>query len=505
MTRRDIESATWILIGLFLLGLTWVVSQSATALLAVGLALLILPVARRYRARPEVLTDAVAIASRLESLRVGASSFSAIWSVQYQAVEVERYFEAERVALANNPELRISRVINPTVISPRHYDLLEEIRAQYDDRFTLYENFAIQTYELYVIDYPGDRESIAVVVVIDNIRRRPTVGLVLNPERDARLVGAVEAVRVWFDSIREPLPEFDPIAIERWDHIAPRYTRYITENANHLRFLERFMADERRLLAEQLDAVIGSEGDFVLIEIGCGDGRILADAVPEPLVDRLTWLIGIDYAAEMIQVSQRRLAQRNRELTGRPGLERLRECTRLYRLNALDMQRYFDDGQITDLEHLRATAPDFESSGIDLAQFASSRKVLCCLLNTLGVIESHGHRLAVVRTMLAALGPGDALLLSVFAADVFRREAPSLYRGLEKMLDMPIETASFGTDTFAVGGTPGYFSHWFSEAELTELTNKAMLGLASEQRVFYPPTVQRVGDGGYFLIVQRAH
>jgi hypothetical protein len=512
MTRRNRERLAVVsigVLGLLLLGLTWTVVHTVTGLLVacavlVGLALV---AERLYRSRPEVLTDGAAIASRLEELRVGASRFSAIWSGQYDAVEVERYFEAERIALSSNDDLRINRVINPSVISTSNYNLLKEIRDKYGDRFKLYENSAIHSFELYVVDYPGNRDAIAVVVVIDVNNRRPTIGLVLDPDRDPRLGGAVAAIRVWFESILEPLPVFDPIAIERWDHMAPRYTRYVTENTNRLDFLERFAAEENRLLTQHLESTFASADTCALIDVGCGDGRILIGGLPEPLADRLSWLVGLDYAAEMIRTSERRLLARDRSARDASGP--LSERTRLYRVNALDMQRYFNNGQLNDLEHLRETAPQAPLSDIDQDRFTASRKVFCCMLNTLGVVERPRHRLAVFKALLAALGPDDTLAISVFAAEAFEAHAETLYKGLEKMIDAHIESANFDTAaaSFAVSGTPGYYSHWFTEDELADLAAKAMLALADEgagERVFFPANIERITEIGFFLTVRRA-
>ncbi len=455
-----------------------------------------------YRSIPQAITDEKAIAARLEELREGASGFYAIWSGTYGEVEVERYFQAERRALDSNRSLHISRIINPSVIPPQHYHLLQSIKSEFGPRFMLHQDATIHSFELFVVDYPDERDSVAVVVVNDILSKRPKVGLVLDPARNARLVGAVEAVRVWFQAIKKNLRPFDPVAVERWDRIAPRYTEFVSKNASNLPFLTAFTSEEADLMRECLSEVAESGGDLSIIEVGCGDGRALRNNVPVILARNVAYVIGLDYAPGMIRAAEAELTTRlnssdeevlgARELTGRTGF---------FHLDAFEMRGVFDDGRLVRPDQFEAASLE-----VDPQTFEESRKVYCCLLNTIGVIEPLERRKKIVESMLSALGVEDHLILTVFAAGAFPTEAEDLYRGLEPMLDMRIKPThfDFGSATFKFDGPPGYYSRWFEEGELRELLSDTTLSLARRGRTFEQPTIKAMEAGGYYVRIRRS-
>jgi hypothetical protein len=137
-----------------------------------------------YRGRPEALTDEAAIADRLAELREDASTYLAMWSGTYDEPEVARYFKAEQETLEGNSRLTITRVVNPDALPPSHHRVLQAMREQFGEHFQLFENPDIQSFELYYAAYPKGRKAVAAVVLIDAISRRPTVGLVLDPNKD---------------------------------------------------------------------------------------------------------------------------------------------------------------------------------------------------------------------------------------------------------------------------------------------------------------------------------
>ncbi len=509
-TGRLIAAGLALLAVIFLV-LTWSLSRNVSTTLVVFAVLVGIAViggsVSSNRTRPEALTNELAIAERLQALRSGASSFYAIWSGAYDEVEVEQYFDLEQRALSSNGTLRISRVINPTVIPAKHYNLLQSIRSQFGPRFLLYEDATIHSFELYVAEYPKGRDSVAMVVVNDTLNKRPKVGLVLDPGRNPRLVGAVAAVKEWFEAIRRHLPVFDPVAIERWDHIAHRYTRFVTQNVNNIAFLEAFAEEECRRLGDHLTSIAEHAHYVTLVEVGCGDGRALLRYVPVRLADKAAYVIGLDYAPAMILAAEGELVGRRRNVEQQlPGTRTLLQKTGFFTLNASNMRRHFDDGRLSEYELLRATATETAPLEIDHSTFAASRKVFCCLLNTIGVIEPYARRVAIVESMLAALGLDDRLVLSVFAADAFEQHARELYHGLEAMLATRVRDQHFdvGRTTFCVDGTPGYYSHWFAESEIRDLLTTAMTPLMRQGRAFDAPVIEPMACGGHFVMVRRA-
>jgi hypothetical protein len=501
--------------AILLLAVTWSMTGSINALLGVGAVfalITVVPMALSWlasRGGPETLTSQNSIRLRLQDLRENASTVSAIWSGEYDTLEVKRYFEDEKKALATNPQLKIRRVINPSVIPDEHFDLLQSIREQFGDRFTLLEDSTIRSFELYIADYPGNsgQESVAVIVINNTLTNRPAVALVLDPARDKSLAGAVDAVRRWWNTIREDLPAFDPVAVERWDHIARRYTKLVTENSNQIEFLDQYSRSEKQIVSDHLRSLADQGHRISLVEIGCGDGRALLSYIPAELARSTEYVFGLDYAPAMINAAEGEVARvrRMKEMV-RPDAKMLINRTAFFQLNAAHVRRYFDDGRLHELEQLQEASELSVEGGIDHANYGASQKVFCCLLNTLGVIEPAERRLGVLTSMLGCLGVGDGLILTVFAAERFRDEAPALYGELEELIDAEVTAEQFddATATFKVPGTPGYYSHWFTERELRSLANDAIAALEREGRAFAPPHLRAMGDDGYAVVVERA-
>ncbi len=457
---------------------------------------------------PETLRSQKSITSRLETLREGASAVSAIWSGKYDPEEVRRYFEDERKALATNPLLRITRVINPSVIPDKHLDLLYAIHDEFGDRFKLLEDSTIRSYELYLAEYPAEasKESVAVVVINNTLSDRPEVGVVLNPAEDKGLGGAVDAVKKWWHTISEDLPVFDPVGLERWEHIAPNYTRLVTENLNDIDFLDRYSTRESEMVGQYLRAVQRDGYEFSLIEVGCGDGRALLDYIPVELARHTAYVVGIDYARAMINAASgelRRLQQRN--AFAAEYSQMLNDRTAFFQLNAEYMRSFFDDGRLRSFEQLLEAAPSTGEVSIDASNYATSTKVFCCLLNTIGVIETSDRRVTFVEAMLSCLGVNDSLIITVFAAERFEDEARNLYGKLEEMINAEVTEVQFDVEkaNFEVAGYPGYFSHWFTERELRRLINDATERLEREGRRFDSVKIEEMGSGGYFVSIRR--
>ena len=505
--------------ALLLVALTWSVANTLPAVLAcafvvVAVALLVALALNRPDPPPPgptTLRSEQEITLRLESMRDGATAVFAIWSGKYDPDEVKRYFEDERKALKTNERLKITRVINPSVIPKEDerfdYELLQAIHNDAPDRFKLLEDSTLRSYELYLAEYPreANKKAVAVVVLNNTLSERPEVALVLDPQEDQSLEGVVDAVKRWWQAIREDLPEFDPVRLKRWEQIAASYTRLITENANDIEFLTHYSARESEMFANYLRDIQGEDRELSIIEVGCGDGRALLAYIPAEISRHIAYVIGLDYARAMVDAAARSLkifqqvntfpAEHNHVLKAR---------TAFFQLNALHMPNYFEDGMLQGPEQLVGAAPSAAEVSIDPGRYATSTKVFCCLLNTIGVIETD-HRVAFVEAMLSCLGVNDSLVFTVFAAERFRDEAPKLYGALEEMINTDAREVHFDTEsaTFQVTGSPGYYSHWFTSRELTRLVDDATDRLEDRGRHFDLPKVVEMGTGGYFVSVRR--
>ncbi|HEX5712265.1 MAG TPA: hypothetical protein VFX85_03005 [Solirubrobacterales bacterium] len=510
---------------MLLLGLTWSFENSLQAVLACALGVVLivlianlaaLIVNRREAAReaaqigPKTLRAQQDITEQLESLREGASAVSAIWSGEYDPGEVKRYFEDERKALQQNNRLHIVRVINPSVVPDEHFDfeLLHAIHDEFGDRFRLLEDSTLRSYELYLAEYPreSDKKAVAVVVLNNTFSNRPEVALVLDPEEDQSLEGAVGAVKNWWATISDGLPGFDPVGLERWEHIAASYTRLVTKNVNDIEFLDRYSTRESEMVGAYLQSVHREGHELSVIEVGCGDGRALLDYIPIDLARHVAYVIGLDYARAMVVAAAGEL-KRLQQLSALASeySQMLKSKTAFLQLNAEYMRSFFDDGRLRSGEQLLEAAPSAGEISIDPSNYATSTKVFCCLLNTIGVISPGERRVAFVEAMLSCLGVNDSLIFTVFAAERFKDEARTLYGELEEMINAEVTDVQFDFEqaTFEVAGTPGYYSHWFTRRELHRLINDATERLEVEGRRFDSVKVDEMGSGGYFVAVRR--
>jgi len=506
-----------VIVVVLLLAVAWSQTESFKVLLVVAAVFALLAATltaltqRSSGSSPQTLTTQASITARLKSLREGASSVSAIWSGEYDSSEVGLYFNDERKALETNELLHIRRVINPAVIPDEHFELLQSIRDRYGERFQLLEDSTLRSFELYIAEYPSESEkdAVAVVVINNTLTKRPQVALVLDPNDDKSLGGAVNAVQKWWETISEDLAPFDPVAIERWDQIASRYTEVVTENAGANEFLDRYTSREREAVGERLASSAEEEYELSLVEVGCGDGRALLSYIPTELERRISYVFGFDYAPAMVEIAESGLA-RLRHSSGfvRVDAKALLGKTAFFELNAANMRRFFDDGRLHDLEQLLEASPSGAGVDIDYSTYGASRKVFLCLLNTIGVISPRQRRIEVLESILACLGVEDRLILTVFAAERFAEDAISLYRDLEEMINAEVRELQFDSDTatFSIAGSPGspgYFSQWFSERELSEHFNEATASLIREGRSFGRVEIEPMGSGGYLAVVRR--
>jgi len=141
--------------------------------------------------------------------------------------------------------------------------------------------------------------------------------------------------------------------------------------------------------------------------------------------------------------------------------------------NGRRLSQYFIRGDVA-LDRLnRDLLTDEPSKNLDGRRYAASKKVICNLLNTLGVMDSQ-QRTEVVRNMISAVKPADRIVISVFDAACFRAEAPGLYRHIPRIVGQPrIPDSAFDWERseFKLRGPsgPGYFSHWFRKDEISNM------------------------------------
>jgi len=176
---------------------------------------------------------------------------------------------------------------------------------------------------------------------------------------------------------------------------------------------------------------IVSKGDS-LIEIGCGLGHFLLE-----FINRVKYCIGIDISQDMLEVARKRAAEMGAEKN-------------LFLIN----------GDVVDSENLvRKNLPE---------DFWNSRKVVCCVLNTLGVMKSD-VRVNVLKEMRKLVGSNGVFVLILFdKADFADRGINEFYRNVPELCGS-FDTDSVDFENGELHTDNGYYSHWFSREEVQNI------------------------------------
>jgi ubiquinone/menaquinone biosynthesis C-methylase UbiE len=188
---------------------------------------------------------------------------------------------------------------------------------------------------------------------------------------------------------------------------------------------------ELQLLGESLAST------DVLIEVGCGTGKFCLS-----FVDRVAMTVGVD-------ISTHFLAHMIASSPNRPTLIPV-------------------VGDASNLDDILRSTKLLNSA------FWSSRKVLCCVMNTLGIM-SPATRPRVLSEMVRVMQPDGSFFLAVFNADYFEFGVQEFYRknpdlcGQVEDGDIDVERAELRV------ASSGYYSHWFSTDELKQMLVQAGL------------------------------
>ncbi|MDH5733156.1 MAG: hypothetical protein OEY88_05155 [Candidatus Bathyarchaeota archaeon] len=251
-----------------------------------------------------------------------------------------------------------------------------------------------------------------------------------------------------------------------WNRIASLYDGRVTNT--ELGILREFLDIEERLLDDVLINMISKKHKITLIEVGAGTGRtIFSYLTKRAILANLAYLIGLDNAGAMY-------ARMTSKFEGfrEDGLVSKKDSKKFVFLDmdAVAMSQYFDRGRLNHKALLSSYGENNYLGNLKPDIFNSSRKIVVNLLNTLGIMEKR-IRSEVVRNMISASGPKGKIVVSVFSSECFNAIAPVLYRSIEGL------TGKFTVDAFnhekKVFRTETYYSHWFSEMEITRLMKEA--------------------------------
>lgn len=108
-------------------------------------------------------------------------------------------------------------------------------------------------------------------------------------------------------------------------------------------------------------------------------------------------------------------------------------------------------------------------------------RIIACVTNTLGIMPA-SIRQSVVDEMVKAMGVNGKLFLSVFNAEFFDQGVRDFYKKVPSLCgDIQDSDVNYSTHELRVAST-GYYTHWFTEAELVSLLQKAGLSEYSIKR-----------------------
>jgi SAM-dependent methyltransferase len=207
-----------------------------------------------------------------------------------------------------------------------------------------------------------------------------------------------------------------------------KWTRLTAEDidtAYKLPLIKEVYDEETRLIQELADK------ESVLVEVGCGTGKFCLSQLGE-----FHTVVGVDISDPFLEFIRRTVPARDDLLLIK--------------------------GDAANLTQVLNGDPGFQS------RVGTRRRVVCCVLNTLGVMPTD-IRQAVAAEMARACGDGGRFFLTVFNARHFARGLDELYRRIPHLCG-PIEESDIDWRTCDLRvASSGYSSHWFSKSELCAL------------------------------------
>lgn len=431
-----------------------------------------------------VLLTAKQIKDGCAALRGGATEINGIWCSRYDTAEIVAYFRQEHQALIENDELRVRRVINPNAVGEAWEEFRDLwSRSPVQSRWDVRINESLADTELMYVRYPtGDGVGVLQINELGDKTKPPdpAICFIFDPRANQWLKNGVNFIDRWFTSVfnSDASVPLQPAHVRTWGPPVPeKWDATVRDNPDlpsHFRaFLRQEHAHLTALVAQQ--AAIGDR-KVTVVEIGCATGRTLLETLDACDPTSLEYLIGFDSSPEMIHeavVNLRRLkAQTEDDADRQLALSRVRLCV----LDAESLTRHFVDGSIVSPPASALPGVGLhwhpEESTVESHAYDESRKVFCCMLNTVGDLRDEA-RLERLEAMVRALGVDDILCLSLFAGESFAWAAQDYYarlrdvtRATEEEEDFDIESATMSTST-----VPQYWTRWMYRTSPSSAVN----------------------------------
>ncbi len=180
-------------------------------------------------------------------------------------------------------------------------------------------------------------------------------------------------------------------------------------------------------------------------EVGSGTGRLLRRLAKHDSVKKV---VGIDYSKPMIDSSKDYL--KNPSADGS---------------DALTPQ------MIDKIQHIQADIRNAEA--VPRLELEEGKRLICCVLNTLGVFRTGADRIDVLRAMCRIGGRDSELFVSVWNGARFSEHYKRVYDSLPTLVGTEERAWSVDKNSRNFTTNRGYFSHWFLEEEIKRLVRLA--------------------------------
>jgi SAM-dependent methyltransferase len=383
-----------------------------------------------------------------------------VWSAGYQSEMA--YFDQERRYLEQHPDVHIERIVSANSPQVRH---LHKLASEHPGRYKLYNPASTEiSFEVYVCEYGSTSgrpsSSSGILTVVNPDGRQPEFGFLVDGYVNGELTQFARAFQVWFESIKgPPLGDLDSRQ-NVWDTNADIFDSYISRNSD-VPFLRDFIRAEDAYLAQLIERD-RTESDIVFLEFGSGTGRTIDYLCALPNVSsRVSCFIGLDPSERMAT-----RARTKRDRRPRPGHEK----TFYFTVDGCMAARNFGNGRV----HLTSELGDYEhveKFPLDYDAYQESKRLICCLLNTAGIVRGDSRE-QMMANMFACAQDGDMVVISAFDGGAFEHQALGLYEEIQPVVGASVVPGAFSSDTrtFTTGN---YYSQWCTESEMRDLIVRA--------------------------------
>jgi len=365
------------------------------------------------------------------NLRKNVNKVDATWCGRYK--KVRSYFNDERNFLkkyinSDNQKPIIRRLINPLTIS---YDELiahrehTEIIQQKKELDVLYEcklSKKLRDLEFMIITDNSDNDMRATFSLVSNFQTG--FGIELNPKHHKEVEDEVRTLNRWF---RDMYEDVESIPWENgtnlWNLLSNSYDSEF--NANSL--LTTYLSEEANIVSNECANLHNKP--ITIVDIGCSTGNLLFK-IHEILKNDTIRYVGIDASKGMI--------------------EKAIEKTKTNIVNNFDFK----------------TMNVLKSENI-LSIGNNSFKIVCCMLNTIGLFRPD-QRTKLLSKMRMIAGDDGIVILSIFDGNAFSManeiydKMPSLLKDIDKHLSYDAEDKAFRTYS-------GFMTQWLSDSKQREL------------------------------------